>query len=134
MKYIVGLAIALGTSNMVSAASWGDPRDPVAITTEAVAKKRQPILRVFHEEGHGGWQFYDDAEPLSRPVVMPKEELIRLDPTLDGIKNLLVGLEAMRRNRTGPWVRRKANKWGPTLKPTRSRCALGSPPSLSRGG
>ncbi len=54
---------------MAGASGWDDPLHPVGMTTEAVANKRKPVLRVVHDEGHGGWQFYDDAEPLKGPVV-----------------------------------------------------------------
>lgn len=107
MKYVFVLTLSLGTTNMVNAALWDDPLDPIGITTEAVAKKRKPILRVVHDTGHGGWQFYDDAEPLKGPVVLPKVELLKLDASLSVIKDLPVGWEATRKNAKSPWVRSK---------------------------
>jgi hypothetical protein len=91
----------------VNASAWDDPLDPVGITTEAVAKQRKPVLRVLHEAGHGGWQFYDDVEPLSGPVVLPKLELLKLDPSLAAVKDLPVGWEATRQSPTSRWVRKK---------------------------
>lgn len=95
---------------MASAAAWDDPLDPVGITSEAVAKKRQPVRRVLHEEGHGGWQFYDDVELLKGPVVLPKPEILKLDPSLSAIKDLPVGWEAMRKDSKSPWVRTKVSQ------------------------
>lgn len=93
---------------MASASAWDDPLDAVGVTSQAVAMKRQPILRVLHEEGPGGWQFYDDVEPLEGPIVLPKHEILRLDPSLAVIKDLPVGWEATRRSAKSPWVRTKA--------------------------
>lgn len=103
------LLVLLGGSSMAALSSgWDDLLDPVAIITEAVASKRQPILRVTHEEGHGGWQFYDDAEPLTVPVVMSKDQFLALDPSLASLKDLPVGWEAIRENRSGKWLRSRA--------------------------
>lgn len=88
-----------------SRSEWNHPLDPVAITTDGIAEGRLPVLRVLHDEGHGGWQFYDDAEPLKEPVVIPKDELLALDPTLREITDLPAGWEAVRKNRSSPWVR-----------------------------
>jgi hypothetical protein len=107
MKYIFA-ALLLGAAGMVSASAWDDPLDPIGITSEAVAKKRQPVLRVVHEEGHGGWQFYDDVEPLEGPVVLPKAEILKLDSSLSAVMDLPVGWEATRKDSKSPWVRRKA--------------------------
>ena len=90
---------------MTNAKPWDDPLDPVGITSEAVAKKRQPILRVVHDAGHGGWQFYDDVEPLRGPVVLPKSEILKIDASLSVIKDLPVGWEATRASSKSPWVR-----------------------------
>lgn len=98
-------------SHIANVSSWDDPLDPVAITTEAVAKKRQPILRVLHTaECHGAWQFYDDVEPLKGPVILPKAELLLLDSSLSAIKDLPVGWEATRKSSSSSWVRKKASQ------------------------
>ena len=95
---------------MASASGWDDPLHPVGITTEAVVSKRKPVLRVVHEEGHGGWQFYDDAEPLKGPLVLAKSELLKLDSSLAAIKDLPVGWEAIRKGPKSPWTRRKISQ------------------------
>lgn len=110
MKYILALTLLLGATDMAYAATWDDPLNPIGITTEAVAQKRKPILRVAHDDGHGGWQFYDDAESLKGPVVLPKEDLLKLDSSLSAIKDLPVGWEAVRKDTKSPWVKGKATK------------------------
>lgn len=85
--------------------AWASPLDPAAITTPAIAERRQPVLRVVHDEGHGGWQFYDDIEPLTGPVVLPKAVFLDLDPSLTEITDLPVGWEAVRETQDGPWSR-----------------------------
>jgi hypothetical protein len=98
-------ALLGGQAMAANSSDWDNPLYPVAIATEAVTTKRQPILRVVHEEGHGGWQFYDDAEPLRRPLVVPKEELLALDPTVASVKDLPVGWEATRESPSSEWHR-----------------------------
>jgi hypothetical protein len=88
-----------------SRSSWSSPLDTAAITTPAIAERRQPVLRVVHDEGHGGWQFYDDVEPLTGPVVLPKAVFLDLDPSLTDITDLPVGWEAVRETQDGPWSR-----------------------------
>ena len=56
--------------------TWSNVLDPAVITTKAVAAGRQPVLRVVHEEGHGGWQVYDDVEPLTAPVIMIAQQVL----------------------------------------------------------
>ena len=83
---------------------WDDPRFPLVIATQAVAEGRKPILRIVHEGGHGGWQFYDDAEPLTEPVVLPKAAILELEPTVARIKDRLpIGWQAIRKSRDADW-------------------------------
>lgn len=87
---------------------WDNPLDPVAVTTDAVADGRLPVLRVVHELGHGGWQLYDDVEELTAPVILPKELLIASDSTIRDVTDLPVGWEAAREDASSPWIRRAA--------------------------
>lgn len=84
---------------------WSSPLDTIAITTPAIAERRHPVLRVVHDEGHGGWQFYDDIEPLIGPVVLPKAVFLELDPSLIEITDLPVGWEAVRETQDRTWSR-----------------------------
>ena len=86
---------------------WGDPLDPVAITTDAVASSRLPTLLVVHESGPGGWQFYDNVEDPGEPIVLLKEDLLALDQSLAGVTDLPVAWEAIREDISSPWIRSK---------------------------
>ncbi len=92
---------------MIADESWDSALDPIVIATEAVAEKRQDILRVVHQEGHGGWQVYDDVEPLTSPVVILKEEILKLDSTLKEVTEIKVGYEAYRSDRVSAWKIRR---------------------------
>jgi hypothetical protein len=100
-------AISLLAILLLSGSSWNNPMEPVALATPAVAKGRHPVLRVVHDKGPGEWQFYDDVEELTEPVVMPKEDLLRLDSTLLQITDLPDGWEAERKSKDAPWERRR---------------------------
>ena len=104
--YLLFMFLASHSSSS-SASHWDDPLHPIGITTEAVASGQKPVLRVLHEDGHGGWQFYDGGGLVGSPVVMSKPDLLRLDPSLRAIKDLPVGWEATRKSKLDPWVRGK---------------------------
>jgi len=64
-------------------------------------------MRVVHDDGPDGWQFYDDVEPLSKPVVMEKTEMLKRDPSLRAIVDLEVGWEAERKTSQSEWTRHR---------------------------
>ena len=107
MMFRLVLAMQLAMFPLIAVASWHDPLDPIVITTSAVASKQKPITRVVREAGPGGWQLYDAGPLAGGPVVMPKTEALKLDPSLRSLINLPVGWEAARRDATSPWVRKK---------------------------
>lgn len=89
--------------------SWDDPLDPVVITTDGVASGRFPVLRVVHQAGQGGWQFYDDRDPVATAVAVPKTEILLRDPGLGTVTDLPGGWEAERDSIGAQWVRRRAD-------------------------
>jgi len=108
LPFFVTAAFLLGCGRHEKNMTWSDPLDPVAITTVSVVSKAKPVLLVVHEEGHGGWQFMDGGDVTgSKPHVVPKDELLRLDPTLKEVTDLPVDWEARRSTASSPWVRRK---------------------------
>jgi hypothetical protein len=85
---------------------WNDPLDPVAISLPEIVSGRGEILLVTHDEGHGGWQFLDGQDVSGKkPEVVPKVELLRLDPTIGEIIDLPVGWKATRKSKGRPWVK-----------------------------
>ncbi len=88
-------------------AAWDNALDPIVIATEAVATRQKPIARVLHESGPGGWQLYDAGPLRGKPVVLPKAEALKLDPSLKGVVDLPAGWEATRKSPSDVWVRRK---------------------------
>ena len=95
-------------SSSVQASLWDNPLDPVAIATEAVASGGRPVVRVLHDEGPGGWQFYDAGPLRGKPVALPKPDILKRDPSLKAVTDLPVGWEATRSSQSAAWVRRKA--------------------------
>lgn len=86
--------------------SWDSLLDPVVITTELIATGKSSVLWVVHDEGHGGWQLYDSSDLSNqRPLVLPKTEALRVDPTLWEITDLPVGWEAHRSQKGAEWKR-----------------------------
>jgi hypothetical protein len=90
---------------------WADPLDPVAITVDEIVAGQRDILLVRHDEGHGGWQFYDSEDVSDRlPYVIPKDELLRIDPTLESITDLPVGWSARRDSKQDSWLRERTQE------------------------
>lgn len=102
--FVAALLVVMYSS---SQAAWENPLDAVVIATEAVAGRQKPITRVLHEQGPGGWQLYDAGPLKGKPVVLPKTEAMKLDPTLKGVTDLPMGWEATRKSSSEPWVRRR---------------------------
>ena len=91
------------------AMDWDDPLDPIAITTDEIISGELAIVLVTHDAGHGGWQFMDGQDVSGRkPVVIPKSELLQIDPTIKEITDLPVGWRAVRDSKDEPW-RREVN-------------------------
>ncbi len=82
------------------------------ITTDGVAAGRLPVLRVVHRPGKGGWQFYDDRDPVVKPVAVPKTEILLRDPSLGAVTDLPGGWEAERDSIGAQWVRQRADAGG----------------------
>ena len=85
---------------------WDDPLDPIAVTLSEVASGERHVLLVIHDEGHGGWQFYDGDDVSQRkPHIIPKEQLLKIDSSLHEIVDLPVGWRAERRSKRHAWIR-----------------------------
>ena len=80
--------------------------DPAVVTTANIAEGKSPVMYVRHEGGPGGWQFYDGGDLEGRePVVIPKEDLIELDPSLIELTDLPLNWCAWRETSEEPWQR-----------------------------
>jgi len=85
---------------------WDSPLDPIVITTQAIADRASPVLLVIHDEGHGGWQFYDGSDVAGqKPVVLTKDVALALDSSIAEITDLPVGWQARWNPVTGQWLR-----------------------------
>jgi hypothetical protein len=85
---------------------WMDPLDPVVVTVDEVASGAKPALLVMHDEGHGGWQILDGDDVAARsPVVVPKDRILAVDPTLREVTDLPVGWQATRKSARDRWMR-----------------------------
>lgn len=76
------------------------------ITVDEVVSGERDVLLVLHEEGHGGWQFYDGQDVSTRrPTVIVRDEILKLDDSLTDVTDLPVGWMARRSAKGQPWVR-----------------------------
>lgn len=79
-----------------------EPRDLGVYTTKDILAGA-PVLHVFHDE-EGDWQFHSSQEPdASQAALVALGELVRLDPTLNGIRFLNYGEAASRESVGGEW-------------------------------
>ncbi len=85
---------------------WNHPFNVAVISLDEVVNGSRDVLLVMHDEGHGGWQFYDGDDVSGRPpAVVPRELILSLDPTLADVIDLPVGWLARRPARGQPWQR-----------------------------
>jgi hypothetical protein len=71
-----------------------------------VSAGERPVLLVLHDEGHGGWQFYDGFDVSDRsPTFTPKSEILSLDSTLAAVTDPPTGSQACRAAIGAEWVR-----------------------------
>ena len=69
----------------------------------------EPILLVVHDAGDEGWQFIGVSHANvedGRAVCL--EEIVRIDPTVVEVADLLPGWQAIRERVGGPWTRERA--------------------------
>ena len=68
----------------------------------------ESILLVSHDEDDHGWQFIGTSDAaMAEAKLVCLEEIVRLDPTVLDVADLLPGWQAIRKRIGGPWVRRK---------------------------
>ena len=85
---------------------WNEPLDPVCITVDEIVEKKRPILLVYHEDiGHGGWSFLDGFDVSGRkPMVIPKEIMLTIDPSIECLLEMPEGYVASRSSVDEEWV------------------------------
>jgi hypothetical protein len=81
-----------------------DPIDAASYCTDAVARRRLPVLQVAHDDD-GDWQFLDAVEDLGEPVLHCLGCVYAADPTLEEIGDLPRGWGAFRARVGAPWER-----------------------------
>lgn len=72
-----------------------------------ILERLEPILWVSHDADDHGWQFIgtSDASLVDARLVC-LEEIVRLDPSVLEVADLLPGWQAFRDTVGGPWSRR----------------------------
>jgi hypothetical protein len=85
---------------------WANRLDPIVTTVTEIAAGKRPVLLVLHDEGHGGWQFYDGLDVTDRsPTFIPKDVILATDTTLAAVTDLPVGWKARRAAVGEQWFR-----------------------------
>lgn len=87
---------------------WEHPFNVVVITQDEILSGKSDVLLVMHDEGHGGWQFYDGDDVTDRkPVAIEPDQILQIDRSLAEVTDLPVGWLAKRENKQQPWVRER---------------------------
>jgi hypothetical protein len=85
---------------------WNHPYNVAVITIPEIADGKKPILLVTHDAGHGGWQFMPGGDISGiKPLAIEKEEILRIDPSLEEITDLPIGWRAVRETSKSEWVK-----------------------------
>lgn len=87
---------------------WNHPFNVAVVTVAEVVSGQRDVLLVRHDEGHGGWQFYDGQDVRGRkPKVIPRDQILKLDDSLAEVTDLPIGWLAPRKAKGQPWAREK---------------------------
>lgn len=83
-----------------------DPRNVATFTTRQVVRDSHPILLVTRDSDDGAWQFHS-GEPVTPAdgMIVRLEEMLKHDPTLAQLGNLLPGSQATRPDPDSRWER-----------------------------
>ena len=85
---------------------WNHSFNVAVVTLDEIASGQRDVLLVRHDEGHGGWQFYDGHDVRGRkPKVIPRDQILKLDGSLAEVTDLPVGWLARRRAKGQAWTR-----------------------------
>ena len=94
----------MGTSNQ----DWpfADPQNVAVFTVRPIMEKRSPILRVYHDEEDGGWQFLEWGTPEQADfLLVALKNVVAIDASLRELADLPLGWRAWRKNKDAPWQR-----------------------------
>jgi hypothetical protein len=90
---------------------WHHPLNIAVITVAEVLSGQRDVLLVRHDDGPGGWQFYDGEDVSGRkPAVVTREDILKLDPSLAEVTDLPVGWLAWRNAKRQPWTREESSE------------------------
>jgi hypothetical protein len=85
---------------------WGDRRDHEVITLSEVTTSSHPILFVVHRGYTKNWIVTDRPwGKIKDPIEFSKEQIIRIDPTIEEVTDLPIGWIAHRTSKDAPWQR-----------------------------
>jgi len=81
-------------------------RNVAAFVAKQIFKEGKPILRVYHEDDDGSWQFLTEDDVTSDDImVVCLEEVVKRDQTVNELFNLPTGQMATREFVGAKWVR-----------------------------
>jgi hypothetical protein len=83
---------------------FDQPRNCAVMTQRQIMNGSKPILLVCHDSEDHGWQFLD-GDPISMKdaLVACLQEVVKIDPSVFQVANLLPGWQALRKNVTTSW-------------------------------
>ena len=90
--------------------AFKEPKNVAVFTTRSVVIERNPILRVFHDQADGAWQFHHDEDPREEDaMILALSEIVKIDESVNELSNLPLGWMACRNDNTEPWQRKKGS-------------------------
>lgn len=83
---------------------FSEPRNTACITCRHVVKDGADILHVTHDAEDGGWQFLCGGDHTEEDaMILGMEEIVRVDPSVNGLHQMPEGVGASRETRAGEW-------------------------------
>lgn len=88
-----------------AAYQFAESENTACFTCRHVVREGAAILRVTHDADDGGWQFLcggDHAEDDA--LILGMGEIVRIDPSVNGLHEMPEGVGASRESREGEWT------------------------------
>lgn len=83
-----------------------EARNTASFVARQIFKEDKPILRVYHDEDDGAWQFLTGETVIAEDLmIVALEQVVKRDPTINELFNMPTGQMATREFVGAKWVR-----------------------------
>ena len=88
---------------------FSDAPSTACFTCKHVVQEGRPVLHVTHDADDGSWQFLCGGDHTEEDaMILSLEQMVKIDPSLNGLHEMPLGIGAFRESTNGEWKPFKA--------------------------